>query len=272
VAVGAHKVEKLFPELIIVMREGNLRSKHKAYESMKAISGQDYGYAPDAWDKWWDGKKRGKLTEEGKIAAEETVSVATYYHFKVFSDRVLFVVDVSGSMMDPPYSPNRIEVAHRELKKTILALDEKTLFNVMTFAGNVFIWQKRGEVPATAENKKKALAWVQMRLMPRGGTNTYDALMRSLSDNPLVDTVFFLSDGLPSRGIYEMPEQILIKLRYANRFRKVIFNTVALVIGRPSIEKALKWEDPDEMAAFMRMIAEENGGTCLDIRKPYLDR
>ena len=38
-----------------------------------------------------------------------------------------------------------------------------------------------------------------------------------------------------------------------------------------TIEKAEKYEDPDEMAAFMRMIAESNGGTCLEIRKPYLD-
>jgi HEAT repeat protein len=272
VSVGENRVEALFPELIVVMREGNLRSKHKSYEAMKRLSSKDYGYAPDAWAKWWSDKKKGKLDAEGGIRPEERMSVASYYKFKVFSDRILFVIDVSGSMKDPEFHPNRIEVAHRELKKTILALNEKTLFNVMTFAGNVFIWQKKGEVPATEANKKKALAWVQMRLMPRGGTNTYDALMRSLSDNPLVDTVFFLSDGLPSRGIYELPEEILIKLRYANRFRKVIFNTVALAIGRPSIEKALKWEDPDEMARFMKMIAEENGGTCVDIRKPFLDR
>jgi hypothetical protein len=272
VSVGENKVEPLFPELIVVMREGNLRSKHKSFEALKSISGKDYGYAPDAWAKWWSDKKKGKLDAEGGIRPEERMSVASYYKFKVFSDRILFVIDVSGSMKDPEFHPNRIEVAHRELKKTILSLDEKTLFNVMTFAGNVFLWQKKGEVPATEANKKKALEWVQMRLMPRGGTNTYDALMRSLSDNPLVDTVFFLSDGLPSRGIYELPEEILIKLRYANRFRKVIFNTVALAIGRPSIEKALKWEDPDEMAGFMKMIAEANGGTCVDIRKPFLDR
>jgi hypothetical protein len=39
-------------------------------------------------------------------------------------------------------------------------------------------------------------------------------------------------------------------------------------MGKPSIEKAVKYEDPEEMAAFMRMIAEANGGVCIDIREP----
>ena len=72
-------------------------------------------------------------------------------------------------------------------------------------------------------------------------------------------------------GKYEVPEEILIKLRYANRFRRVIVNTIALAIGKPAIDSAAKYEDAEEMAAFMRLIAEWNGGTCMDIRKPFLD-
>ena len=272
VATGEAKLEPLFPELVLLMREGNLRQKKRAYEAMVAISGKDYGFAPDAWDKWWRDKKAGKLTEEGEIKNRETMSVATYYRFKIWSDRVLFVIDVSGSMKDPQFPPHRIEVAHKELTKAIKALSDKTLFNVMTFAGNVFVWNKEGEVPATQENIDKALKWVQMRLMPRGGTNTYDALIKSLEMNPLVDTVYFLSDGIPSRGKFELPEEILRELRYANRFRKVIFNTIAITFGKPSIEKAIKYEDPVEMAAFMKDIADLTGGTTANIDKPFLDR
>jgi len=253
------------------MREGNLRSKKEAYEAMVDISGQDYGYAPDVWAKWWQEKKKGNVGEGGELKEGERISVATYYNFKIFSDRVLFVIDVSGSMEWPNFRPNRIEVAKRELVKAIKALDEKTLFNLATFAGHVASWNKDGEVPATEENKKKALDWIDRALLPRGATNTYGALMEGLEKNPQVDTIYFLSDGIPSTGKYEVPEEILIKLRYANRFRKVIFHTIALAIGRPSIEKAEKYEDPDEMAAFMQLIADWNGGTCVDIRKPYLD-
>lgn len=268
IAAGRYRIEPLMGELVLLLREGNLRSKKEAVTAMAAISGQDFGYAPDAWDKWWRDKKSGRLAEAG-TGVHETISVGTYYNFKIFSDRVLFVVDVSGSMQWPEYHPNRIEVAHREITKAIRSLRPETLFNVMSFAGHVETWQKDGEVPATPDNIEGALEWCGKRLLPRGPTNTHLALTRSLEDNPLVDTVYFLSDGMPSAGQYELPEEILIKLRYENRFRKVIFNTIALAIGKPMIEKASKYEDPDEMTAFMQMIADWNGGTCVDIRKPW---
>jgi len=265
VAAGEHKTEPLLKELVVLMREGNLRSKEKSYEALKEITGEDFGYAPDVWEQWLrERKSPGKMNRE-------RISVATYYNFKIFSDRVLFIIDVSGSMKWPDFSPNRIEVARRELVKAIKALDDKTLFNMATFAGHVNMWHKKGEVPATDENKKEALVWIEKNLLPRGATNTYGALMEGLAQNPKIDTIYFLSDGIPSTGKYEVPEEILIKLRYANRFRKVIFHTIALAIGKPSIEKAEKYEDPEEMAAFMKMIADWNGGTCIDIRKPFLD-
>jgi HEAT repeat protein len=271
IAAGAHKADALLKELVLLMREGNLRAKQKSYEAMKAISGQDFGYAPDVWAKWVQDRKKGKLSQTGELQGRERISVGSYYKFKIFSDRVLFIIDVSGSMQWPDSHPNRIEVATRELVKAVKSLNEKTLFNMATFAGHVAIWKTEGEVPATEANKKKALAWIKRALLPRGATNTYAALMEGLEKNRQVDTVYFLSDGIPSTGAYEVPEEILIKLRYANRFRKVIFHTIAVVLGRPSIEKAEKYEDPDEMAAFMRMIAEWNGGTCIELRKPYLD-
>ncbi len=273
IAAGKAKMEPLFEEMIVVMREGNLRAKKASYDAMVATSGVDHGYAPDVWAKWWQEKKKGNAGAAG-AATKERISVATYYDFRIFTDRVLFIIDVSGSMEWPENrqgSPNRMDVAKRELVKVIKALDEKTLFNLATFAGHVSTWKKDGEVPATDANKKDALAWIEGALLPRGPTNTYGALTEGLERNPLIDTIYFLSDGIPSTGKYEVPEEVLVKLRYANRFRRVIINTVALAIGKPAIESAIKYEDAEEMAAFMRLIAEWNGGTCVDIRKPYLD-
>ncbi|MFI5403445.1 MAG: HEAT repeat domain-containing protein [Planctomycetota bacterium] len=274
IAAGHAKMEPLFEEMILLMREGNLRSKKAAYDAMVLTSGQDYGYAPDVWAKWLQEKKKGGLGGQGEIKDRERISVATYYDFKIFTDRVLFIVDVSGSMEWPDNrqgAPNRIEVAKRELVKVIKALDEKTLFNLATFAGHVNTWNKDGEVPATEANKKVALDWIDAALLPRGATNTYGALTEGLDRNPQIDTIYFLSDGIPSTGKYEVPEEILVKIRYANRFRRVIIHTIALAIGKPAIDSAAKYEDAEEMSAFMRLIAEWNGGTCVDIRKPYLD-
>ncbi|MHC4956531.1 MAG: VWA domain-containing protein, partial [Planctomycetota bacterium] len=214
---------------------------------------------------------KGKLNKDGAIAKGERMSVSTYYNFKIFSDRVLFVIDTSGSMKWLESPPQRIDIAKKELFKAIKSLDAKTLFNVMTFSSDIHMWRKKGEVEASEDNIQDSLLWLKNRLLPRGGTNTYGALMSSIRDNPKVDTVFFLSDGLPSSGEMEVQEEILVALRDENRFRKVKFNTIALVFGKSKIEKAWKYEDPEEMGAFMRRIAEETGGHSVVITKPFFD-
>ncbi len=268
VAVGEAKTEPLIPELILLMREGYRRAKEKSYLALKSVTGQDYGYAPDVWTKWWKDKKRKKLTKDGEIARGERITVSQYYDFEIFSDRMLFVVDVSGSMKWPEYTPHRIDVARKELIKAVKALDKESFFNMATFAGHVNMWQKNGEVLATEDNKKEALKWIKGALLPRGATNTYAALMDGLELNQRIDTMFFLSDGIPSTGKSEVPEEILVDLKYKNRFRKVIINTVAIAFGKASIEKAQKYEDPDEMYAFMKLISDWNGGQCVDLRAP----
>ena len=269
-SIGQNKVEALFPELVVTMREGNLRCKKASYDAMKTISGQDFSLAPDLWAKWLAEKKKGKLTKEGKLNKGESVSVSTYYNFKIFSDRVLFVIDTSGSMKWLEAPPQRIDVAREQLFRAIKSLNEKTLFNVMTFASDIHTWRK-GEVLATKENVADSMKWLGTRLLPRGGTNTHGALMRALRDNPKIDTVYFLSDGLPSSGEMEIQEEIIVALRDANRFRKVVFNTIALVFGKSKIEKAWKYEDPEEMGAFMRRIAEETAGESVVIDRPFFD-
>jgi len=150
-AVGEAKLVDLVPELIVLMREGYVRAKEKSYVALCAVSGQDYGYAPDVWQKWWHDRKAEKLTEEGKLEKGQRITVSQYYDFEIFSDRVLFVVDVSGSMKWPSYNPNRITVARDELTKAVQALDEKSYFNMATFAGHVNMWRPDGEVLATVE-------------------------------------------------------------------------------------------------------------------------
>ena len=117
-------------------------------------------------------------------------------------------------------------------------------FNVATFAGAVNFWQKGQMVPASERNLKSAEKWIDARLLPRGGTNTYDALMKGIQEIEHVDTIFFLSDGTPSVGKTDVPEEILAEVRKANRYRKVQINTISLIIGKAAITSAQKYEDP----------------------------
>jgi hypothetical protein len=215
--------------------------------------------------------KHGADPDDPNYARRETSS---FFRFSVQSDMVLFILDVSGSM-DWPGAPRgtresdwvgrRIDLARRELFKAIENLNPDTQFNAAVFSGAVMAWQK-AEVQASKENRALAIEWIRKQL-PRGGTATYDAIDFGISKTK-ADTIYFLSDGVPSGGRYEEPETILMELRKANRFRRVSINTVALIVGKADYESVLKYEDPDEMAEFMSRIAEENFGSFQDESRP----
>lgn len=296
------------PPLIKCLEVGRLRARQKARRGLVNIArrdyrmDKDYHVDPNAWGSWWRKIKSGIDPDDPTVSGRDT---ASYFTFPVHSDRVLFVLDVSGSMEWPnapraagikpsDWRGRRIDLAHSELFGALRALakqnkgripkkgakrrtgdlpyapDENgveppTLFKVAVFAGHVAGFPKE-PVLATEENVELAIKWLKQQL-PRGGTNTHGALEFALAQDA-IDTVFFLSDGVPSVGKIEEPEHILADVRRMNRFRRMTINTVALIVGKASVEKALKYEDPEEMADFMNRIATENYGKFADESRP----
>ncbi|MEO6711747.1 MAG: hypothetical protein ABI054_06880, partial [Planctomycetota bacterium] len=214
----------------------------------------------------------------------------TYHGIDTPSRSILFVIDVSGSMenlvvekerfLDGGYpSMMRIDIVKTELARTIDRLEPYVKFNILKFGTEVVPWKKE-LVPANALNKTAGRKWA-MALEPLGGsskedlatvgltgsanleagkTNTFGALSdalglagRGMKDKDYevaVDTVFFLSDGRPSHGLYVDPEDILREIRSANQLRKVVLHTIA--IG-------------EFQKDFMKRLAEENGGVFVDL-------
>ena len=64
------------------------------------------------------------------------------------------------------------------------------------------------------------------------------------------DTIFFLSDGQPTAGLYVDASDILRAVREANRLRKMVIHTIG--IGEHQLE-------------LMTRLAHENGGTHVDL-------
>jgi len=293
--------------LIEGLRVARLRARQKVRRALVRIAKdefrmeKDYHVDPHSWSKWWKKVERGVDPDDPTFTESET---ASYFQFPIESDRVLFILDVSGSMKWPDaprdsgirpsdWKGRRIHVAHRELFKALRALAKQnqgripklkkgqtsdfplvpnddgeeppTLFNLATFAGVVTPWQK-DVVPASSENVEAGIAWI-VKQLPRGGTATYDALeFGILAGN--VDTIMFLSDGVPSLGRFEEQETILSEVRKRNRFKRVSINTVALIVGLSPIESVRKYEDPEDMADLMARIAHENQGKFSNESKP----
>jgi hypothetical protein len=303
-AVARLGTKDAFEPLIESLKVGRLRARQKARAALRRLSRElwghekDYHVDPNAWALYWRKVSSGMSPDDPSFSKSETTS---YFRFPVVSDRVLFILDVSGSMNWPDapresdikpsdWKDRRIDAAHKELFRVLRDLAKQnrgripkgakkgdtdpvpwsptdegveppTLFNVATFAGVVTPWQKEA-VLANDVNVELAVAWLEKQL-PRGGTATYDALEFGISQNH-IDTVFFLSDGVPSLGRIEEREAILAEVRRLNRFKRVTIHTVALIIGLSPIESARKYEDPSDMADLMKRIADENQGEFAD--------
>jgi len=110
---------------------------------------------------------------------------------------VVFVLDTSGSMADE----GKMEKARSALLFGIKSLREGDRFNIINFAGEEHLFEKK-VVAASAANKKSGEDFVK-NLRPNGGTNINDALRAALrqfdgSDRPKM--LVFMTDGLPTVG------------------------------------------------------------------------
>jgi hypothetical protein len=251
--------------------------KHTARDFLDATSWRDY------WQANSQGYEAPETEPEEGIAYEES---AEYYGDRVTSRRVLFIIDTSGSMniFDHEGWPNvprapygdslsgnlgtdsggspitnplwkqwiaanplsiRIDRAKAELIRLIDELPINTYFNIIAFGSRPVAWRRRLE-PVGDANVLAAKQFVDA-LRPEGATAADLALAAAFDANSVADTIYFLSDGEPSRdGINLLPiAPLLAQIEGANRFHRIIIHTLGF--GRQGEQ-------------FMKLLSEQNGG------------
>lgn len=259
-------------------------------DTLRKMTGHPLGDEPKAWATWWGNvqstfvfpRQTGPRTGEKRPPPPSGTVAPQFYGIEVRSQRVVFVIDVSGSMKEPmkgseSEGAQRIDAARAELTKIIEALQPGSLFNVISFSDAVVSWldgidaaadvatggkgggarkgpttgPKKDPPPPPDEKararlaekqkeaddllRKKAVEYVG-RLNADGGTNIHDALELAFED-PSVDTIFFLSDGIPSTGKETEPAAIRAAVKRWNESRQLKINCVALGQELP----LLKW-------------------------------
>ena len=137
---------------------------------------------------------------------------------RVLNKNLIFVLDSSGSM-----SGRKILQAKEAVRFIVNHLDEKDRFSIIDFDDGVTALSPE-IVPATAENRDKALAFVD-EIEDAGGTNINEALLQALrmvkpGERP--NYILFLTDGLPTVGITGTAE-ILKNISNSNTQRSRIF-------------------------------------------------
>jgi hypothetical protein len=217
-ALGVLRVKEAIWPLIAYLRDSEGRPREDAKDALIAITTQDFGVNAERWEKWWDGVKSDYTVPPPPQKQTDKVVDTTdrygrteraYHHMKIVSKKVLFVIDISASMLDPirvkrgrtdpenkvtKASP-KLDLAREELARVLRTLDENTTFNVIAFESDIRKFKKEA-VSGTSGNVQEAIQWVEKQKprttggsgagrqssgvdadgMIMGRTNTYGAL------------------------------------------------------------------------------------------------
>ena len=259
-------------------------------EALAGLTGKEFGPDPAQWRQWWSEQNKetyqlpalaGIAYLRGQRAARSggvgwegppTKPGDPPFHVESTSRRMIFVIDCSGSMatlvaekeryeQQKPADFSRMEIVKSELIRVIDRLTPEASFNIIAFGTDVDAWRASLQ-PALITQKSSAKDWVRglrpIESLGKGKTNTFGALERALGGREVrtgeksePDTLFFLSDGLPTCGDYVDPADILREVRTLNERRRMVIHTLA--IGQ--FEKD-----------FMKRLAEQNGpGQFVDL-------
>jgi hypothetical protein len=244
--------EPLISRLIEAMRQWKareeaggqaLRIEMEILRALENRSGKKFGLRPSEWSTWWRGI-RGKTIQGGPVTGQYQEGTSPgFFGIHPATDRVMFVIDRSGSMAEPmPVSTgassagprSRWEAAVSELGHFLDAIGPKAKFGVAFFCDHTEEWRPTLS-PAEDEDKKAVMAWLTGQ-RPGGGTMLEGAIRRALRIEPdgmpdlavlEADTVIVLCDGETAEG----PGWVDPFLASANQRARVVFHCVKIGAG-----------------------------------------
>ncbi len=266
--------------------------KKELHAALRAVSKDDLGPRAGTWRTWWEGQKEKHAglppppsdlptptTGEPRYAEptrKRGPDDPHYYGRRIFSKSVCFVLDTSLSMElnmkvrvdqlkqlgDVPAEGTRANIAQKALIEALEKLDRRTRVRLVFFSSKVRVWKKDLQ-PASPANLESARSAIRNAL-PKGETNFHGALKAALglhgkpTLNPrlenIPDTVYFLTDGRPTRGeITAMPE-LVSWFANLNRFAKVKLHIIAL--GDLNVD-----------VPSLRKLAEAGAGALIHVRE-----
>lgn len=264
----------------IVTAEGRLLDD--LTRALKTLTGADIRADGDLWRRYWEANRTawngppepekddeeepldplGEFDKEKEEARAEDAKKTGFFGLDVKSRRLVYVIDVSGSMNEQEGDKTRAAAAKEELQRSILALEDGAHFNIVFFSSGVQLWEDE-MVVADSETRRAAHDFIA-EVAVQGGTNTFDALDAAFAlgdvgkgkrreadpeGDSLVDTIILLSDGAPTFGKTTTADGIREAVRRWNESRRIAIHTIAFGAGA---EKEL-----------MEGLAKDSGGTFL---------
>lgn len=255
-----HQREKsAIPVLIEHLAAATGQVRFDTARALERITGKQHGVIASRWQKWWaDEGEAFTVPSLGFIVAADRVremqkakgeSQATFYGLPVVSERIGFVLDLSGSMDEKAKGAGLERVTRKEMAETELfgvldKLPDGVLLQLIFFGTEIAGWREE-PVPLDAAARADLRKFVAQS-EPRGSTAIYEALRLALSD-PTLDTLYVLTDGHPSGGLTDDEETIVTEVQRWNSTRHVVIHGVSV----------------DGKSKFLESLAEATGGSFI---------
>ncbi|HUQ69949.1 MAG TPA: VWA domain-containing protein [Planctomycetaceae bacterium] len=246
---GIDALIRILPQL-----EGQLR--YEAISRLTLRTGEKFGDRTEEWIAWqksrdpnWSGPRVDQQPPPREVAWNATLP--RFFRVPIYAKRVLFVVDMSGSMKSTVEGKTRLEALQDELTNAIKALPEDSLFGVIAFNDRVQPWAIQPK-PATSDNKAAAIQAV-WSLNAQGGTAVNDALEVALGYNGYLEQILLLTDGRPTAGKLVDTAPIVSNITGRNQFRRVRIDTIGL-------------DTTGEAERLLQQLSEQNHGQYNKLR------
>lgn len=275
--------------LITRMEQESGRCREAIRDALKKITRDDLGMQPENWRKWWEREKanspngipkrpdpKGPVTGEKPKKPEEDRygTQQKYYGIELYSSRIGFILDTSGST-DVLFEPDprilaqlsrkytgqtKLQICKEEIAQALKTLDPRAHFSIIVFNTTVKAF-KKNPIPATPGNTSSAESWLR-GLPPTGETNYYGGLRAclDLDEGPeeisnfrsTPDTVTFLTDGMPTQGEITDSDTLLEWYTSLNRYARI--KTHVIAFGNKGVDIVL-----------LEGMAKRNGGVFVHV-------
>lgn len=265
--------------LIDALRDARGLVRIEIEDVLHHYTGESFLSSHAFWKKWWEEKGEAWLRSAAareRHGPRKVEGGGTYFYgLRTESDRIVFVLDRSGSMQTPASAEERaagdaevegdtkIEAAKSQLVRSIQTLPKEARFNIVFYSDDVQSWKEPpAMLLATPENKEEAVEWVKA-IEAGGSTQLFDGLLRALeyADNfdekkpeeGGCDTIFLMSDGSPTDMDSGQPlaadaiEAAWARVTEANRVFDCVIHTVGV--------------GARHNRGLLQRIAKETGGT-----------
>ncbi|HEX5054327.1 MAG TPA: HEAT repeat domain-containing protein [Planctomycetota bacterium] len=253
---------------------------YQAHELLVGMTGAVFpADQPDKWRELWErDKDKIEVTKKHDREGAPRTVASTFCGIPIQGTRVVFVLDLSGSMdwqMDEvTHDGNkkrsiRLDFAKQELGRAMDSIAPNAQFNLICFNGDekADVWSK-DLMPANEKNRERFRKKVN-QLKALGGTNLWAGLEEALKMRSLVygshyesnvDEVFILSDGAPSVGEVTDPIEMLRLVQEGNRFANVRINTIFISSAMTAEQQRAQPKMSITPQELMKRMAEQNGG------------